>query len=265
MTIRSSLAQLWRHFDPDADGEPVVALRLEVDQSDDVELPTHQHRKGQLVVARHGAVTCRVPDGLWMVPPQHAVWIPGDMPHSNHGTHNARISYLFIEPGAAALPAACCTLEISPMLREMIEYLADLPRGVPLHGASLRVAGVLLEQLTLAPVARLHLPMSSHPTLRHMADALIRQPDDRATLADWAARLAIGERSLARLIRQHTGLTFGRWRQQFHLMLALRELAAGASVQGAAMELGYDSVTAFINMFKKALGKPPAQYFASLR
>jgi len=32
-----------------------------------------------------------------------------------------------------------------------------------------------------------------------------------------------------------------------------------------AGNLGYDSVTAFITMFKKALGKPPAQYFAALQ
>lgn len=29
--------------------------------------------------------------------------------------------------------------------------------------------------------------------------------------------------------------------------------------------VGYESVTAFITMFKKALGKPPTQYFSSLR
>ena len=38
-----------------------------------------------------------------------------------------------------------------------------------------------------------------------------------------------------------------------------------APVQQVASNLGYDSVTAFITMFKKSLGKPPAQYFASLR
>jgi AraC-like DNA-binding protein len=39
-------------------------------------------------------------------------------------------------------------------------------------------------------------------------------------------------------------------------------LASGASVQAVAGELGYESVNAFITMFKKALGTTPAQYFA---
>jgi len=33
-------------------------------------------------------------------------------------------------------------------------------------------------------------------------------------------------------------------------------------VQRVSADLGYESVTAFITMFKKALGKPPAKYLA---
>ena len=70
--------------------------------------------------------------------------------------------------------------------------------------------------------------------------------------------------SLARLVLSETGLTFGRWRQQLHLIVALRELSAGASVQQVSTTLGYESVTAFITMFKKALGKPPAKYLSDI-
>jgi len=73
--------------------------------------------------------------------------------------------------------------------------------------------------------------------------------------------VAMSERSLARLLSRETGLTFGRWRQQLHLIVALRELASGQTVQNVAFELGYESVNAFITMFKKALGSTPAQYF----
>ena len=63
---------------------------------------------------------------------------------------------------------------------------------------------------------------------------------------------------------RETGLSFGRWRQQLHLIVALRELSAGASVQRISGDLGYESVTAFITMFKKALGKPPARYLSDI-
>ncbi len=74
----------------------------------------------------------------------------------------------------------------------------------------------------------------------------------------------MSERSLARLVQKETGLSFGRWRQQLHLLVALRLLAGGATVQQVSGDLGYESVSAFITMFKKALGMPPARYFAAL-
>jgi AraC-like DNA-binding protein len=57
-------------------------------------------------------------------------------------------------------------------------------------------------------------------------------------------------------------MTFGRWRQQLHVLIALRLLSAGSSVQTVSQDLGYESPSAFIAMFKKSLGKPPARYLA---
>jgi AraC-like DNA-binding protein len=90
-------------------------------------------------------------------------------------------------------------------------------------------------------------------------------PADRSTLAKWANRVALSESSPARLVVKETGLTFGRWRRQLHLIVAMRERASGASVQRVSADLGYESVTAFITMFKKALGKPPASISAVSR
>jgi len=150
-----------------------------------------------------------VPSGLWMVPPRCAVWVPGGMEHSNLATANARIFFAYIEPGAVDLLDRCCTLSISPLLRELIVELSD------------------------------------------------RVEDD-----DARGGVALSESSLARLVVRETGLTFGRWRQQLHLIVAIRELASGASVQQVSADLGYESVTAFITVFKKALGKPPAKYLS---
>lgn len=264
MTIRSPLAKLLCNYDPDTFEQPAVALRLEVEQNN-MELPVHCHRKGQLVLALRGGVTCEVPKAMWMVPPQHAVWIPGGMPHSNRATDNAQICFLFVEPGAAHMPGECCTLAVSPLVRELIQFLADQIQTYPQNGAIARLVGVLLEQLVAAPVKQLHLPVSDHPKIRRIIDALETDTADRTTLAQWAQRLAMSDRSLARLVQQETGLTFGRWRKQLHLIVALRQLASGMSVQQVAGNLGYDSVTAFITMFKKALGRPPSQYFADFR
>jgi AraC-like DNA-binding protein len=251
------------HPDPDVSSRRAVALRLDV-KDHDAEIPVHQHRKGQLVLALHGAVTCQVAGALWIVPPQCGVWIPGGMPHSNRATANARLCYLFAEANVVALPKHCCTLSMSPLVREMILHLAAAESDYEPGGHTDRLARVLLDELALMPLERLYLPVTDHPKLRQMADTLHAKPGDRSTTAQWAKRLAMSERTLARLVVKETGLTFGRWRQQLHLLVAVRELAGGALVQRVSDDLGYGSVTAFITMFKKALGHPPARYFAAL-
>ncbi len=114
------------------------------------------------------------------------------------------------------------------------------------------------------PVQQLYLPISDEPRLRLIAEALTANPADRTTLGSWANRVALSESSLSRLVIKETGLTFGRWRQQMHLIVAIRELSNGATVQHVSADLGYESVAAFITMFKKALGKPPAKYLVSV-
>jgi len=248
-------------FDPDRWHGPAVALH--VDFSDyEAEVPQHQHRQGQLIMALYGAVTCTAANGLWIVPPGSAVWIPGGVPHSNQVTANARLSYLFVEPEAARLPQECCTLSISPMLREMILRLADASSHHEPSDQVGRLVRVLLDELALMPAEKLELPVSGHPKIAVIAAALAAEPGDRRTLVEWASHVAMSERSLKRLMVQETGLSFGRWRRQLHLIVALRELAGGASVQKVSSDLGYESATAFIVMFKKALGTTPARYFS---
>jgi AraC-like DNA-binding protein len=57
-------------------------------------------------------------------------------------------------------------------------------------------------------------------------------------------------------------MSFGRWRQQLSVMLAVRWLAGGASIQQVAADLGYESTPSFVTMFRKALGTWPGRYMA---
>jgi AraC-like DNA-binding protein len=252
-----------RNFDETGVRVPVVGMHVEITEHKS-EVPVHQHRQGQLVLALKGGVTCEVPNSIWMVPPRCAVWIPGQMPHSVRATANARICYLFVQPDAVQLPGHCCTLAVSPLVRELILHMADQPSEYGPDCPTGRKAFVLLEELAQMPVEHLHLPTSNEPRVCKIAKMLSDNPADRRTLAEWGKLVAMSERSLARLVQEETGLTFGRWRQQLHLIVAMRELAAGQTVQRVADQLGYDSVTAFITMFKKSVGKPPARYFAEL-
>ncbi|PWC40943.1 helix-turn-helix transcriptional regulator [Azospirillum sp. TSO35-2] len=259
--MKQPLRYPWPDLDVDDRSAAVIAVRVGADGTR-AEVPDHRHRKGQLVVSLGGSVTCRVPTGLWMVPPHCGVWIPSGLAHSNRATATARLFFVYIEPDVVALPDRCCTMSLSPLLREVILDLSDTLQADALRQE--RLIGFLLGELPRMPVQRVHLPLSTEPRLTRIASALAQNPADRRTLAQWAEHVALSESSLARLVIKETGLTFGRWRQQMHLIVAIRELASGASVQNISADLGYESVTAFITMFKKALGKPPATYLKSV-
>jgi len=60
-------------------------------------------------------------------------------------------------------------------------------------------------------------------------------------------------------------MSFGRWRQQARLFAALEMLARRKSVTEVAIAVGYDSVSAFIEMFRTMLGTTPQTYFRGRR
>jgi len=231
-----------------------------------VELATHEHRKAELILTLRGVVRCEADQGVWIVPPRSAVWIPGNLPHSVIVAGHVEVYVLLVEPDAApALPRQCCTLSVSPLLERLLLHVTQMPVLYDVDSADGRIATVLLDQLSVAPVEKLNFPMPADAKLRRIAAAMMADPSDRATIDDWGRRMAVAPRTLTRALKRETGMSFGRWRQQLHILIALQRLDQGASVQAVALDLGYEGASAFVTMFRKALGKPPARYLAQRR
>jgi AraC-like DNA-binding protein len=210
-----------------------------------------------------GVIHCEIEAGIWIVPPQCALWIPGGTPHSARGSGEAEVYCLLIEPDAAhALPPQCCTLAVAGLLHELISKAVSFPQFYDEGGAQGRLINTLLDELAAAPVEALHLPMPQDARLRRLANSLLADPTDKATLGQWAVRIGMSERSMTRLLLEELGLSFGRWRRQLHVILSLQRLAKGESVQRVALDLGYENASGFITMFRKAVGQPPARYLA---
>ena len=250
-------------IDPDEVPRPIVTFGAELPDTDGFELEPHRHRKGQMLLVQRGAISCEVEGGLWIVPPRSAIWIPGGALHAIRATGALEGYNAFVDPAAGAqLPVACCAVSVTPLLRELLTRAADLPCFYEETGANMRLVAVLLDELAAAPVEDLHLPMPSDPRLRKVVDEMMASPADRGSLTLWAQRAGMSERTLGRLINRQTGMSFGRWRQQLGVVLAVKWLAAGASIQQVASDLGYESVPSFVTMFRKALGTSPRRYIA---
>src|SRR5262249_49535308 len=94
---------------------PVLVRTLSWDYVDGHHVPEHFHEEDQLVHAVRGVMTVRTPDGLWVVPPRRAVWIPSKVPHSIDISGAVTMKTLYLAPQLAEnLPRdACCVLHVS--------------------------------------------------------------------------------------------------------------------------------------------------------
>jgi AraC-like DNA-binding protein len=195
----------------------------------------HGHRKAQCVMAVSGVLTCEAEGGIWIVPPQDALWIPSGLEHRITMAGSVEGYNAFIEPAAAlGLPTACCTIAATPLLRELLVRTAQYPIEVPVGGMETRVASLLLGEIAIAEVGGMHLPMPKDKRLREVFHSIVESQADRGTLAAWARRYGMSERTFARLVVAETGMSFGRWRQQLGIILAIQRMAEGASVQQVA-------------------------------
>lgn len=231
--------------------------------SSDWEIAPHRHRKAQLIYTVRGMIRCEAENGLWLVPPQCALWMPGNVLHNAQGAGDTECYCLFVDQDAiAGLPTHCCTLAVSSLLRELLLQASGFDPLYDEQGPEGRLIAVLLDQVVNAPIENLHLPVSQDARIRQLTERLLANPADKATLNQWAQRIGMSERSLNRTLQQQMGMSFGHWRRQLHVMLALQRLTKGDSVQRVALDLGYESASGFVTMFRKAVGKPPARYLA---
>jgi AraC-like DNA-binding protein len=253
-------------MEPDDVPRPVVAYGIETTGMGGIELAPHRHAKGQIMLIQRGAISCEVEGGLWIVPPRSALWIPGGALHTVNATGPLVGYNAFVDPAAATgLPQSCCAVSVTPLMREVLARAATLPLFYEESGANSHLMAVLLDELAAAQVELLHLPMPADARLRRIAADMLASPGDRATFDVWAKRAGMSERTLTRVISRETGMSFGRWRQQLCVVLAVKWLAGGASIQQVAADLGYESVPSFVTMFRKVLGTSPGRYMAERR
>jgi len=225
-------------------------------------IPSHFHDHDQLVYASHGVMTVRTGAGTWVVPTHRAVWIPAAIPHTITMSGTVAMRTLYLKPRlASALPQDCCVVNVSSLLKELIQHActyAGLKKSIK---AQHHLIDIILDQLKAIPLLPLQLPNPSDPRAMRIAEVLIADPGNGRTLAQLCKAGGAGKRTVERLFQEDVGMSFGRWRQQLRLMQAMRLLGEGAKVTHAALEAGYSTPSAFISMFKKTLGTTPTLYF----
>ncbi|HEY8186987.1 MAG TPA: helix-turn-helix transcriptional regulator, partial [Pyrinomonadaceae bacterium] len=226
----------------------------------------HSHDWHQLIYASHGVMTVNTTTGSWVVPSRRAVWVPAGIEHEVEMSASVSVRTIYLRAGLSdLLPKECCVVNVSPLLRELILRTVEigmLNRTVETHK---HLIDVILDQFRTLPTIPLNLPMPADVRALRVAKILRENPGDAKSLDHLTKEIGASKRTIERLFQSETEMTFGKWRQQLRMLHALRLLAAGETVTTAALEVGYDSTSAFISAFRTTLGTTPGRYYAEGR
>jgi AraC-like DNA-binding protein len=250
-------------FDPR--GRPLAQVAsVSADLPDGHTIPPHFHPEDQLIFASKGVMTLRTNQGIWVVPPMRAVWIPAETPHSvaMSGSVSMRTLY-FLPLLVQGLPRRCFVMNVTPLLRELILHACTFKRLNKKAPAQKRILEIIVDQLQAVHSIPMQLPHPVDSRAVRIVQALLANPGEQSALSKLCKECGASKRTIQRIFLSETKMTFGKWRQQLRLLHALQLLASGEKVTGAALEAGYCSTSAFISMFKKQLGATPTRYFQS--
>lgn len=230
-------------------------------------IDAHRHDDHQIVYAGSGVLAVTTDAGTWFAPGTRALWVPAGCVHA-HRAYGHLDLHLVGVPADTDLPGnplgldAPGVLAVSPLLRELILVYTRGPHDDTPE--RLRLRTVLLDQLRAAAADSAQrpvpLPAPADPRLAAVCALLHADPADQRTLAALGRAAGAGERTLSRLFRRETGMTFPQWRTQLRLYHALRLLADDVPVTTVAHRCGWSSASAFIDVYRRAYGTSPGSH-----
>lgn len=166
-----------------------------------LETGTHHHREAQLLYVVRGEVTCEASGAWWIVPPGSALWVPSNVEHRIRMSAPLEGYNVFL-PRMRNMPAACCTMSVTPLFREVVLRLARQPTK--------SLVRVMIDELPQLIVDKHRLPMPTDPRLQKLVASITANPGDGADMKTWARRIGVAERTLNRLLVADIGMSFAR-------------------------------------------------------
>lgn len=216
----------------------------------------HSHEAHQLIHAISGTMWVSTKEQLWVLPVGRALWIPAKTEHEIRCNGAVKMRTAYLSSAYPDLPEYVQVLSVFALFREVLVRLAEGAQQ-DLQGP---LAHILLHEIRQADTEALSLPLPADKRIAMLATSLRSNPESQKTIADWAKELGFSERNLIRRIRKVTGMTFRELRRQTRVITAIEKLAEGQSVTNVALDVGFETPSAFISAFKTVTGLTPKQF-----
>lgn len=230
--------------------------------TDEPKLAEHSSGSGHLIYSVNGLLVVHSDCGHWVVPPTTVLRLAADTTYSIRKADQVCVRTVELTTELSErLPPASCLYRMTPLLRELLQALSsDSADSSSTSKAALLVELLLEVGVWSEESAPQCVGVPSDPRVAHICDYVHNNLDAPKTLQEWATELKNDPRTLHRLFVQEFGMPFVQWRQQARLMAALEWLAEGRPVMDVALDLGYQTQSAFTAMFRRKTGITPTEW-----
>ncbi|ACL62888.1 AraC family transcriptional regulator [Methylobacterium nodulans] len=221
----------------------------------------HVHRWNQVVYAIVGALTVATEGRSFVISPEQAVWLPTGLPHRVGSLLGAEFRNLWIaDETGVGLPKSPTVFNVLPLLQALIIEAAEIDGQEDQDGYAGRIAGLILDQLQRARPLPAALSWPRRGPLARICEAVYADPRDPRGPEERGKELGMSGRTLARHFQAELGISLRSWRRLLRLFKAIELLGGGLDVTRTAIELDYDSTSAFIYAFRAEMGCSPQAY-----
>ena len=216
---------------------------------------------GRFLFTHSGVIAIITEKGRHLVPPEQVIWLPHSINYQLvAATFTEIICYSLNQKTQTNLNDKATVLAVDSFLKKLInESITSqiMSYGEPaLH----HLSHLLLNRLALATPLLLFLPALKDQRLLAITSRQQKFPALKTDLNAWGKFVHASPRTLSRLFKNETGMTYSQWKQIMLIHIAIIQLSLDESITVIAKSLGYESSSAFIYMFKKHMKITPSHY-----
>ena len=223
-----------------------------------------------LLYAMAGTMRLEARGRRWTLPPARAALIAAEEPITISILSRLTSASVLFAPDFMPVPRHVLSVfDISPLARELIGECRQWgPESGPLSPYARNVFALLADVVcTLAETPTpCVMPVPTSPELTRAIKLTEETAAAKPTFVEIARATGQSPRALARRVSGELGMTWSEALRRIRIIRAVEALAGTeAPVTEIALEVGYNSISAFNAAFRDLTGKSPTEYRVSFR
>ena len=224
----------------------------------------HRHSFAQLSYTLEGILHIQAQNKIFVVPPNTAIYIPQQTIHQNKTHKNVNITTLYFGKKYQKLLFNDVRLiQLTELIKNIINKICvvaleelSTPKGKRL------IATLMDEIVTSESIHNTELTVTEHPLIIKLYEIFRKTKSIYPSIEQAAKLIHVSPRTLLRIFKKETGMSFIIWKQRYLFIKAIELLKKYHRTSLVADRLGYKSDSAFISMFKKMSGgQTPSDFF----